>query len=228
MIIAIDGPSGAGKSTLGKMLAKKLNLLYLDTGAMYRAVGLAVAQAGIDPEDESEVTAIAENSQIELVGEPDKLSVKLNGADVTGEIRTNEIGQLASKVSTISDVRKILVRKQKELGNLAPRGAVLDGRDIGTVVFPDAAVKFFLTALPEARARRRYEEDLERGRDVTYEKTFAEIKQRDERDVKREDSPLRIAEDAVVIDTSELNEREVFEKMLEEIKIIEDEKNVRS
>lgn len=224
MIIAIDGPSGAGKSTLGKMLAKKLNLLYLDTGAMYRAVGLAVKKTDVNFDEKEKVIEIAANSEIELIGEPDELFVKLNGEDVTAKIRTNEIGQAASIVSTISEVRKILVEKQRNLGNLSPNGAILDGRDIGTVVFPNADIKFFLTAKPEARARRRYEEDLEKGRAVSYEQTFAEIKQRDERDVSREDSPLTIAEDAVVIDTSELNLTEVFEQMMKTV----EEKNLNA
>jgi len=214
MIIAIDGPSGAGKSTLGKMLAKNLGLLYLDTGAMYRAVGLAVLESGTSFENQSEVIEIAGNSEIELVGEPDSLQIKLNGRDVSLEIRTAEVGQAASIISTISEVRKLLVRRQQELGNLGV-GCVLDGRDIGTVVFPNADVKFFLTAKPEARAQRRYEEDKQRGRITNYEETLAEINQRDERDVSREDSPLAIAGDAVVIDTSELDLHEVFKQMLE-------------
>lgn len=223
MIIAIDGPSGAGKSTLGKMLAKNFNLLYLDTGAMYRAVGLAVLQNSVSLENEGKIVEIAENSKIELIGEPDALFVKLNGEDITTKIRTNEIGQAASIVSTVSDVRKILVEKQRSLGNLSPNGAVLDGRDIGTVVFPNADIKFFLTAKPEARARRRFEEDVEKGRAVSYEQTFTEIKERDERDVSREDSPLLIAEDAIVIDTSELDLQEVFAKMLENVGMLEKE-----
>ena len=214
MIIAIDGPSGAGKSTLGKMLAKHLNLLYLDTGAMYRAVGLAVLESGTKLVETEKIIEIAAQSEIELIGEPDALFVKLNGEDISAQIRTNEIGQAASIVSTISEVRKILVEKQRNLGNLAEQGAILDGRDIGTVVFPKADIKFFLTAKPEARARRRFEEDSEKGRAATYEQTFAEIRQRDERDVSREDSPLAIAEDAVVIDTSEMDLTEVFEQML--------------
>ena len=221
MIIAIDGPSGAGKSTLGKMLAKNLNLLYLDTGAMYRAVGLAVVEAGTDFNDTKKITGIAQSAKIELVGEPEDLQTFLDGKNVSSEIRTNEVGQAASIVSTISEVRKILVEHQRILGQNAANGCVLDGRDIGTVVFPNADIKFFLTAAPEARALRRYEEDLEKGRAVSYEQTFAEIKIRDERDVSREDSPLSIAEDAVVIDTSELNLTEVFETMLRII----DEKN---
>lgn len=215
MIIAIDGPSGAGKSTLGKMLAKNLNLLYLDTGAMYRAVGLAVLESGKDFYNPEIVVETARHSKIELTGEPDSLQVLLNGKDVSQEIRTNEVGQMASIVSTVSEVRKILVEHQRTLGLGSKNGAVLDGRDIGTVVFPNADVKFFLTAKPEARARRRYEEDKGRGRVTTFEETLAEINLRDERDVSREDSPLSIAEDAIVIDTSELNLTEVYEQMLE-------------
>ena len=218
MIIAIDGPSGAGKSTLGKMLAKNLGLLYLDTGAMYRAVGLTVLKNGTSLEDTGEIIEIAESGKIELVGEPENLQVFLNGENVSAEIRTPEVGQAASIVSTISEVRKLLVKRQQELGNRG-NGCVLDGRDIGTVVFPNADVKFFLTAKPEARARRRYEEDRTRGRNTpTYEETLAEINLRDERDVSREDSPLAIAEDAIVIDTSELDLREVFELMLEKVR----------
>jgi cytidylate kinase len=215
MIIAIDGPSGAGKSTLGKMLAKELNLLYLDTGAMYRAVGLAVLQNNVSFEDKARVAEIAENAKIELVGEPENLQIFLGGRDVSAEIRSNEIGQAASIVSGVSVVRRILVEHQRAIGETAENGAVLDGRDIGSVVFPNADIKFFLTAKPEARARRRYEEDLEKGRATSYEQTFAEIKERDERDVSREDSPLMIAEDAVVIDTSEIDLSEVFAQMMQ-------------
>lgn len=214
MIIAIDGPSGAGKSTLGKMLAKNKNLLYLDTGAMYRAVGLAVLDKKVSFADKEQVAEIAENAKIELVGAPENLQIFLDGKNVSTEIRTNEVGQAASIVSTISEVRRILVEHQRTLGEAAKNGAVLDGRDIGTVVFPNADVKFFLTAKPEARARRRYQEDLEKGFSTTYEETLAEINLRDERDVSRADSPLAIAEDAIVIDTSELDLSEVFEQML--------------
>ncbi len=214
MIIAIDGPSGAGKSTLGKMLAKNKNLLYLDTGAMYRAVGLAVLDEKVSFSDKERVARIAENAKIELVGEHEDLQIFLDGKNVSAEIRTNEVGQAASIVSTISEVRRILVEHQRTLGETAKNGAVLDGRDIGTVVFPNADAKFFLTAKPEARARRRYKEDLEKQRAATYEETLAEINLRDERDVSREDSPLAIAEDAIVIDTSELDLSEVFEQML--------------
>jgi cytidylate kinase len=219
MIIAIDGPSGAGKSTLGKMLAKKLNLLYLDTGAMYRAVGLAVLEKEINFEDKYRVFEIAANAKIELVGDPDDLQIFLDKRDVSTEIRTNEVGQAASIVSTISEVRKILVEHQRTLGETAPNGCVLDGRDIGTVVFPNADAKFFLTAKPEARARRRFEEDMEKGRaESTYEETLAEINLRDKRDITRADSPLTIAEDAKVIDTSEIDLTEVFEQMMNAVR----------
>jgi cytidylate kinase len=214
MIIAIDGPSGAGKSTLGKMLAENLNLLYLDTGAMYRAVGLSVLENGAKVENKEKIIEIAGSAKVELVGEPENLQVLLNGKDVSKEIRTTQVGQMASIVSTVSEVRKILVEHQRTLGENARKGCVLDGRDIGTVVFPNADVKFFLTAKPEARARRRFREDSEKGRATTYGQTLAEINSRDERDVSREDSPLSIAEDAVVIDTSELDLREVYEQML--------------
>jgi cytidylate kinase len=217
MIIAIDGPSGAGKSTLGKLLAKALGLLYLDTGAMYRAVALAVSMAGVPYRDIDRIADIAENSIIDLVGEPDDLKVQLDGKDVTTEIRTLDVAQAASIVSTISEVRRIMVEHQRAIGLSAANGCVLEGRDIGSVVFPKADVKFFLTAKPEARARRRYAEDKSKGRITTYEQTLAEINERDERDVSREDSPLTIAEDAVVIDTSELDLSEVFDQMIAKI-----------
>ncbi|MGB7208726.1 MAG: (d)CMP kinase [Pyrinomonadaceae bacterium] len=214
MIIAIDGPSGAGKSTLGKMLAEALDLLYLDTGAMYRAVALAVIRHGVAFDEKQKVVEIAESAKIELIGEPDSLRILLDGADVTAEIRTLEVAQSASVVSTISEVRRIMVEHQRTLGENSAKGCVLEGRDIGSVVFPHADLKFFLTAKPEARARRRFEEDRTKGRESTYEQTLAEINERDERDVSRQDSPLTIAEDAVVIDTSELDLSEVFEQML--------------
>src|SRR5688500_10847771 len=217
MIIAIDGPSGAGKSTLGKMLAKKLKLLYLDTGAMYRAVAIAATRAGAKLDDEKRIADIAETAKIDLVGEPDAMKVMLDGTDVSVEIRTLDAARAASVVSTISDVRRIMVEHQRQIGTAAPKGCVLEGRDIGSVVFPNADIKFFLTAKPEARARRRFEEDKANGRATTYEQTLAEINQRDERDVSRSDSPLMIADDAVVIDTSELDLTEVFEAMTAKI-----------
>lgn len=218
MIIAIDGPSGAGKSTLGKMLAKELGQLYLDTGAMYRAGAVAAIRAGISFDNSAEIAKTVRNAKIELAGEPDFLKVMLNGDDISAEIRTLEIAQAASIVSTVSDVRRRMVELQREIGENAPNGCVLEGRDIGSVVFPNADIKFFLTAKPEARARRRFEEDASKGRITTYDQTLAEINERDERDVSRDDSPLVIAEDAVVIDTSELDLTEVFELMLTKVR----------
>jgi cytidylate kinase len=217
MIIAIDGPSGAGKSTLGKMLAKKLKLLYLDTGAMYRAVALAVMKKHVSFDDIGAIASIAENARIELVGEPDAMKVFLDGDDVSVEIRTLEVAQAASVVSTISEVRRIMVDHQRIMGESAPHGCVLEGRDIGSVVFPNADIKFFLTAKPEARARRRHTEDQSKGRISTFEQTLAEINERDKRDTSRQDSPLTITSDAIVIDTSELDLTEVFERMIGKI-----------
>jgi cytidylate kinase len=194
-----------------------LGLLYLDTGAMYRAVGLAVLESGASVEEADKAVEIARTSEITLAGPPEDLQIFINGRDVSKFIRTPEVGQAASQVSTISEVRRILVRRQQELGKLGS-GCVLDGRDIGTVVFPQADVKFFLTAKPEARARRRFEEDKARGTATSYEQTLEEINQRDRRDVSRADSPLSIAADAMVMDTSELNLTEAFEEMLEIIR----------
>jgi cytidylate kinase len=216
MIIAIDGPSGAGKSTLGRRLARELNLLYVDTGAMYRAAALAVVAANVKATDADEVARIAARARIELAGDPDSLRVLLEGRDVSTEIRTEQITRLASIISAIPQVRRDLVRRQREMGTQGG-GVVLDGRDIGTVVFPQADVKFFLTAVPEERAKRRFDEDHRKEPDLTFQETLAEINTRDERDSTRADSPLRIAEDAVVIDTTDLSIDQVFARMLEVI-----------
>jgi len=217
-IIAIDGPSGAGKSTLGRMLARELGLLYVDTGAMYRAAALAVVKAGASAaNDDVAVTSVARRARIELEGDPDSLRVLLDGRDVSESIRTEQITRLSSVISAIPDVRRDLVRRQREMGARG-RGVVLDGRDIGTVVFPHADVKFFLTAIPEARAQRRFEEDRRREQNLTFADTLADINTRDERDSTRADSPLAIAEDAVVIDTTELSIEEVFQRMLEAVR----------
>jgi cytidylate kinase len=216
MIIAIDGPSGAGKSTLGKMLAKRLGLLYIDTGAMYRAVAWAVLNADVSADDEDKVIEIARSSQIDLSGEPENLRVTINGQDISEEIRTREVGQASSIISAISQVRRILVERQQQLGR-GGKGCVLDGRDIGTVVFPDADVKFFLTAAAEARAERRFKEDVLRGLETSYETTLAEIRQRDQRDTTRADSPLTVADDAIEIDTSDLELSEVLAIILSKI-----------
>jgi cytidylate kinase len=216
LIIAIDGPSGAGKSTLGRMIARSLNLLYLDTGAMYRAAALAVLRAGVSTKDFAAVASVIARANINLAGDPDSLRVTLDGRDVSDEIRTEEVSHSASVISTIPEVRRTLVQRQREMG--ARGGVVLDGRDIGTVVFPDADVKFFLTAEPEARARRRYEEERVRARDVTFEQTLDDINQRDQRDSTRETSPLAIADDAIVLDSTALSIEDVYERMMNAIR----------
>src|SRR5437763_5504782 len=213
MIIAIDGPSGAGKSTLGRMIARALHLLYIDTGAMYRAAALAVIKAGVSTMDEGAVADVVARADINLAGNPDSLQVMLDGCDVSEEIRTEEVSHSSSVISTIPEVRRTLVNRQREMGNRAS-GVVLDGRDIGTVVFPQADIKFFLTAATEERAARRYEEERVKERDATFEATLADINTRDRRDSTRDDSPLRVADDAIVIDSTKLSIDEVFERMM--------------
>ena len=215
MIIAIDGPSGSGKSTLGRMLARALNLLYLDTGSMYRAVALAVIEATVDPKDADAVTALANEIDIDLEGDPDSLKVLLNGRDVTEQIRTENVTAMSSIVSSIPGVRRAMVTRQRMMGQ---RGAVLNGRDIGTVVFPEADVKFFLTAVPEERAERRFKEDqITSGASVSLAQTLSEMIERDKRDSTRADSPLKIADDATVVDSTGKTIDEVFALMMERI-----------
>jgi len=211
LIIAIDGPSGAGKSTLGRMLARALNLLYIDTGSMYRAVALAVMESSISANDDVAVGSLANRIDIDLKGDPDSLTVTLDGRDVTEQIRSEEVTDLSSIISTIPAVRRAMVARQRAMGQ---RGAVLNGRDIGTVVFPDADVKFFLTALPQARAERRFNEDRAQDPNVSFEETFADMTGRDARDTTRTDSPLKTAADAVVVDSTGLSIDEVFQQMM--------------
>jgi len=212
MIIAIDGPSGSGKSTLGRMLARALNLLYIDTGSMYRAVALATIEAGIDPTNSEAVVTVAEVAEIDLEGDPDSLKVLVNDRDVTEEIRSESVTAMSSVVSTIPGVRRAMVKRQREMGE---RGAVLNGRDIGTVVFPNADLKFFLTASPEDRAERRFNEDRVANANVSLEQTMTEMIERDRRDSTRADSPLKVADDAIVIDSSALSIEQVFARMME-------------
>jgi len=207
-IVAIDGPSGVGKTTTSKLVAKALNLPHIDTGAMYRAIGLAAIRNGIDVRDAAALEPLAEQTAIEFVpGDPPR--VLLNGEDVTDLIRTPEISMAASHVSAIPGVRRVLVRLQQELGRRS--GGVLEGRDIGTKVFPETPHKFFLTARPEVRARRRYDELISRGESVDFNAVLAESLQRDEQDSTRADSPLTYDASYTVIDTSDLTIPQVVE-----------------
>jgi cytidylate kinase len=215
MIIAIDGPSGAGKTTLGRMLAHELGLLYIDTGSMYRAVALAVIQSSTNEKDDTSVGALASRVDIDLEGDVDSLRVMLDGQDVTERIRDEDVTHTSSVISAIPEVRRAMVGRQRELG---ARGAVLNGRDIGTVVFPNADVKFFLTASPDERARRRFNEERAQDATVSLAETLADMTERDRRDTTRADSPLLKADDAVLIESSGLSIDEVFAKMMEAIR----------
>jgi len=211
LIIAIDGPSGAGKSTLGRLLARELGLLYIDTGSMYRAVAPAVIESTVNETDDVAVGSLAGRIDIDLAGEPDSLRVLLDGGDVSDRIRDEDVTHISSIISTIPAVRRAMVERQREFGK---RGAVMNGRDIGTVVFPNAAVKFFLTAVIEERAERRLTEEREHNPAATYEQTLADITERDARDTTREYSPSVSADDAIVIDSTGMSIEEVFQKML--------------
>jgi CMP/dCMP kinase len=211
MIIAIDGPAGSGKSTLGRMLARALDLLYIDTGSMYRAIALATLDAALDPANIEAVTDLAERAKINLDGDPDSLRVWLEGSDVTERIRDDDVTAMSSIVSSIPGVRRAMVARQRDLGK---RGAVMNGRDIGTVVFPDADIKFFLDAAPEERAERRFREDQCVNPDATLAQTLAEINERDRRDSTRADSPLKVADDAIVVDSTGLSIQATFELMM--------------
>lgn len=199
--IAIDGPSGAGKSTLAKMIAEELSFLYVDTGAIYRTVGLYAKKHGVDPYDGPAVTALLDSIRIEMnYGEDGLQRMYLNGEDVTTQIRQHEISAYASAVSAIPEVRAFLLDMQRSFART--NNVVMDGRDIGTVVLPDAQVKIFLTAEPEDRARRRYEELLQRGQQADYETVLKDLIQRDYNDSHRASAPLCQAEDALLVDTT--------------------------
>ena len=201
--IAIDGPGGAGKSTLAKAVAKKLDILYVDTGALYRTVGLYVRRLNIDPKDAKAVGESLGGLNIEVRYEDGAQKVYLNGENPGDAIRTPEMSMYASAVSAIPAVRAFLLETQKEIAR--KNSVIMDGRDIGTVILPDADVKVFLTASPECRAMRRYKELVERGQTVRYEDVLAEMNQRDHQDSTREIAPAEAAPDAVLLDNSELD-----------------------
>jgi len=214
LIIAIDGPAGSGKSTLGRMLSRALNLLYIDTGSMYRAVALAVIENAINPADHAAVVDLADRLEINLEGDPDSLKTLIGMRDVSELIRSESVTSMASVVSTISGVRRAMVARQRELGK---RGGVLNGRDITTVVFPDADFKFYLTADASERAGRRFLEDQSKNTATSLAETLADINERDNRDSTRSNSPLKVADDAIVIDSTGKSIEETFQEMMTKI-----------
>ena len=212
LTIAIDGPSGAGKSTVAKSLAKRLGYVYIDTGAMYRSVALKVKEKGISPEDRSALKELASSLHVTFATEGDQTHVFCDGEDITSAIRTPEISRLASFISKQKEVRKSLVQFQRKMGEEG--GVVLEGRDIGTVVFPDADVKFYLDADRDERVRRRYDEMIQRGMEVDFRETKEALVQRDHDDMHRTHSPLKRANDALWIDSTHRSVEEVVEEMV--------------
>lgn len=215
--IAIDGPAGAGKSTIARKVAADLSIIYVDTGAMYRAIGAYAIRKGIDTKDAEGVSALLPEISLELsYSEEQGQRIFLNGEDVSTEIRLPEMGMAASNVSSIPNVRAFLLEQQR--GMARRQSVIMDGRDIGTVVLPDAKVKIFLTASPEERARRRWKEFSEKGLSDSYEDILADVIRRDEQDMNRPIAPLKQAEDAVLLDSTELNFVQTVEKVKEIIK----------
>ena len=213
LVIAIDGPSGAGKSTAGRALARRLGYVFLDTGAMYRALALKALRDGVPLDSEAELARLARDARIELAGSGDVVS--LDGEDVSAAIRTREVSVAASRVSRHPQVRRVMVARQQELGR--PGGVVLDGRDVGTVVFPDADVKFYVDADPRRRAERRHAELAATGVASNVDTIEGEIRARDHADSTRPDSPLTRAPDAVYLDTTVLGPDEVVQRMAAEV-----------
>ena len=212
--VAIDGPAGAGKSTLARRLAAELGYIYVDTGAMFRTIGLYALRAGKDPKDNEAVNALLPELSLRLDSVDGEQHIYLNGEDVSRLIRTDEVGMAASAVGANPAVRAFLLDQQRDMTRT--QNVLMDGRDIGTVVLPHATVKIVLTAAPEARARRRWKEYQEKGVDISFEKVLEDVKQRDYQDTHREAAPLKQADDAVLLDTSELN----FEQSLDAMKQI--------
>lgn len=209
--VAIDGPAGAGKSTLARRLAADFGYIYVDTGAMFRTIGLYALRAGKDPKDIEAVNALLPNITLEFAFIEGEQHIYLNGEDVSTAIRTEEVGMAASAVGANPAVRAFLLEMQRDMART--QNILMDGRDIGTVVLPNATVKIFLTASPEARATRRWKEYQQKGIDTPYEDVLADVKQRDYQDTHRAAAPLKQADDAVLLDTSELNFEQSFEAM---------------
>ncbi len=210
--VAIDGPAGAGKSTIAKAVAKKLNLIYVDTGMMYRALALYVLRQKIDLQDREKIAEACEKADVTIRYEDDVQVVILNGENVSPRLRTEEVGTAASVISPIPEVRRKLVDLQRRLA--AESNCIMDGRDIGTCVLPDAQIKIYLTASSEVRAKRRYDELAAKGEACDLNKIREDIEERDYRDMHRETSPLKQAEDAVAVDTSDMTKEEVVERII--------------
>lgn len=214
--IAIDGPSGAGKSTVAKLLAKELKISYLDTGAMYRCLALKAINSGIDFNDDGGINWLLNNTRIDFAAKEGKNLTLLDGKDVTDLIRTEQVSKAASDISAFPAVRKNMATLQREIA--MRKSCVLDGRDIGSYVLPNAKYKFFLTASAETRAKRRYDEYLAKGQKADYQKLLSDIIQRDYNDSHREFAPLIQAEDAIYIDSDNLSAEQVLSKMLDIIR----------
>ena len=210
--IAIDGPAGAGKSTIAKAAAKKLAFIYVDTGAMYRAMAVYFLDRGIGSQEEEKIREACNSAEITIRHEDGRQQVFLNGENVSGRIRTQEVGEMASRISVYLPVREKLVKLQQQLAKTSQ--VIMDGRDIGTCVLPDAQAKIYLTASTRVRAERRLKELLEKGLECSLEEIEEEIKERDYRDMHREQSPLRQAEDAVLLDTSQMDPEQVTERII--------------
>ena len=219
-IVAIDGPSGSGKSTVAAMLATKLGYMHLDTGAMYRAVALAAALDNLPYDDARRLDELCEQIRIEMRRNEGVVSVYLNGQDVTEEIRSPEMSLGSSAVSAVPEVRSHMVSLQREIGSSG--GIVAEGRDMGTVVFPDTPAKFYLDASPEERARRRWLQLKEMGIEEAPEKVRREMDERDQNDTSREHSPLKKAEDAIIVDTTGMSIDQVIEKLADKVKELEE------
>jgi cytidylate kinase len=217
VVVAVDGPAGTGKSSVSRGLARALQARYLDTGAMYRIVTLAVLRGGIDPSDQAAVAAAAAPVKLSVGDDPEEDRSYLDGEDVSIEIRGNEVTQAVSAVSSVPAVRSRLVDLQRILAQ-GPGSVVVEGRDIGTVVLPDADVKIFLTASAETRARRRNDQNVAAGLPDDYNGVLADVRRRDHLDSTRAVSPLRAASDALVVDTSEMTESEVIAHLLQLVK----------
>ena len=209
--VAIDGPAGAGKSTIAKLVAKEKGYIYVDTGAMYRGLAIHFLNRGIDPEDRDAVAEACRDAEVTIGYEDGVQQIYLNGENVTSMLRTEETGNMASKTSAIPEVREKLLELQRSLAR--EKDVIMDGRDIGTNILPDADVKIYLTASVETRARRRYDELRETGEDCSLEEISRDIKERDERDMTREIAPLKKADDAVLVDSSDMTIQQVVDEI---------------